>query len=264
MCRTGLILTALLLATLCPLAGQQATFVGVVTDSLTGDPLAGAYVSVLGQEIIVVTGVNGRFELSGVTSGDMTVVIRRAGFRAGAVEFEITVTRAVTVDLGAIALSPLVVELDPVVVEGTEVDRKLTSVGFFQRMGTEHGTFLTREEIARRNPRNTSELIRRIPGFRVAADGSVTSTRGVPSVSQGFSTCDIDYYIDGVHADGSLVDDVLPNAIAAMEVYTGTATIPPAFRISGNPKCGVVVIWTRSGGTRPTGAGKTDRHAGPG
>jgi hypothetical protein len=254
--RTGLSLTTLLLATICPIFGQQATFVGVVADSLTGDPLAGAYVSLLGQDRTVITGVNGRFELGGVSTGDVTVQIRRPGFRSGSVEFEITVTRAVTVDLGTIVLSPLVVELDPVVVEGTQVDRKLTRVGFFQRMGTEHGTFLTQEEIERRNPRNTTDLIRRIPGFRVTQEGignSVSGGRGVPSISQGFSRCDIDYYIDGVHADGAVIDDVLPNAIAAMEVYTGSATIPPAFRMSGNPRCGVVVIWTKTGGRRPLG-----------
>jgi hypothetical protein len=164
---------------------------------------------------------------------------------------EITVTRNVTVDLGRIALAPVVVELEPVTVEAQEVNRKLSSAGFFQRMGTEHGTFIMEEEIERLSPRNTSELIRRIPGFGVARDGSVASRRGIPSISQGFSACNIDYYIDGVHADGGMVDDVLPNAIAAMEVYTGAATIPPAFRVSGNPRCGVVVIWTKTGGSRP-------------
>jgi outer membrane receptor protein involved in Fe transport len=251
--RTSLFLSCLLLGTLSPLVGQEATFVGVVADSLTGDPLAGAFVSIVGQDMTLVTGMNGRFALAGVGSGDVTVEIRRPGFRAGSVLFEITVNRAVTVDLGTIVLSPLVVELDPVVVEGTEVDRKLNRVGFFQRMSTEQGTFLTGDEIERQNPRNTSELVRRIPGFQVGSGGMVSSRRGVPGMSQGFSTCDIEYYIDGVHADGSRVDDVLPNAIVAMEVYTGAATIPPAFRVSGNAKCGVVVIWTRTGGRRPTG-----------
>jgi len=248
---TSLFLVALLLAAPCSLSGQEATFIGVVTDSLTGDPLPGAYVYVLDKDIIFVTGVDGRFRLSGVSSGNVKVDVRRPGFRAGHVEFDITVTREVTVDLGTIVLAPLVVNLDPVVVEGAEVDRKLTRVGFFQRMGTEHGTFITEEEISRRNPRNTTDLIRRVPGFRVSVDqlgNSVSGGRGVPSISQGFGRCEIDYYIDGVHADGSVLDDVLPNAIAAMEVYTGSATIPPAFRIAGNPKCGVVVIWTKSGG----------------
>lgn len=253
--RTGLSLSTLVLLATCPLFGQQATFVGTVADSLTGYPLVGAFVSLVDLDRTVVTGLNGRFELGGVGTGDVTVQVRRPGFRSGSVHLEITVTRAVTVDLGTIVLSPLVVELDPVVVEGAEVDRKLNRVGFFQRMGTEHGTFLTREEIERRSPQNTTDLIRRIPGFNVTQGGvgnSVSGARGVPGISQGFSRCGIDYYIDGVHADGSIVDDVLPDAIAAMELYTGAATIPPAFRISGNPKCGVVLIWTQSGGRRPT------------
>jgi len=233
--------------------GQEATFVGVVSDSLTGEPLAGAYVSLVDHEQIVVTGINGRFELDGVRTGDVTVEIRRPGFRSGAVHFEITVTRAVTVDLGTIVLSPVVVELDPVVVEGTEVNRKLTRAGFFLRMGTEHGTFITQEEIERRNPRNTSELFRHIPGFRVSSSGLVISRRGIPRMSQWSEGCLIEYYVDGVHADGSIVDNVMPNAIAGMEVYTGSATIPPAFRISGNPRCGIVVIWTKTGGRRPAG-----------
>ena len=248
---TGVFLTVVLLAANLPLVAQQATFVGVVVDSLTGAPLPGAIVSLHGGENTIVTGVNGRFSLAGVGSGDATVEIRRPGFKVGTVAFEITVTRPVTVDLGAISLSALVVELDPVVVEAREIDRKLNSVGFFQRMGTEQGTFITRQEIARRSPRNTSELVRRIPGFQVQTDGSVASRRGVPGMNQAFSTCQIEYYIDGVHADGSMIDDVLPAAIAAMEVYTGAATIPPAFRISGNARCGVVVIWTRTGGRRP-------------
>jgi hypothetical protein len=98
--------------------------------------------------------------------------------------------------------------------------------------------------------------MRRIPGFNVTAEGgtfSVSGGRGVPSISQGFSRCHIDYYIDGVHADGAIIDDVLPTSIAAMEVYSGSATIPPSFRVSGNPRCGVVVIWTKTGGSRPMG-----------
>lgn len=251
--RTNLLLFCIVFATVEPLSGQDATLVGVVADSLTGDPLAGAFVSIVGHDMTVLTGMNGRFALAGVGSGDMTIEIRRPGFRPGAVAFEMTVTRTVTVDLGTVVLSPLVVEMDPVVVEATEVENKLNRVGFFQRMNTEQGTFLTLEEIERRNPRNTSELVRRIPGFQVGTDGSIASRRGVPGMGQAFQTCAIEYYIDGVHADGSRVDDVLPAAVVAMEVYTGAATIPPAFRISGNARCGVVVIWTRTGGTPRTG-----------
>ncbi len=249
--RTAALLTSLLVASLTPLAAQQAVFVGVVTDSLTRDPLAGASVLVLEQGITAATDERGRFELDGVTDGDLTILIQRLGYRAGVVRIELVATRAVRVDLGSIALSPMVTELSPVVVEAEELNLKLRKVGFFRRMGSEKGTFLTREDIAKQNPARTSDLLRRIPGFRALADGSVAGTRGIPSMRRGFSSCGVDYYIDGVHADGSDIDVVIPTSIDGMEMYTGSASIPPAFRITGNPRCGVVVIWTREGGRSP-------------
>lgn len=53
------------------------------------------------------------------------------------------------------------------------------------------------------------------------------SRRGIPRMSEWSADCVIEYYVDGVFADGSIVDEVLPNAIAGMEVYSGSATIPP-------------------------------------
>jgi len=254
--RTVLPLIALLLASVSPTLAQEAKFVGVVIDSLTGDPLAGVLVRLSGHDESVLTGLDGRFELGGVTSGELSVEVLRPGFRPGSVQMEIRVSRAVTVDLGALVLSPLAVELNPVVVEATEVEAKLSRVGFFQRMSTEQGTFLTRDEIAQQNPRRTSELFKRIPGFQVAGDGMVSSRRGIPGMSQGFSRCNVEYYIDGVHADGSRVDDVMVHAIVGMEVYTGAATIPQAFRVAGNARCGVVVLWTRTGGRREPPGGR--------
>jgi hypothetical protein len=234
-----------------PLSAQRATFVGVVKDSASGLPVAGAWVEVVEQGIAATTDSGGRFELAGITGGHLTVRVRRLGYSAGEVALELTVTRTVTVDLGDIAMSPVATELDPVVVAAEAMNDRLLEVGFFRRKDTEAGTFLTHEDIAQQNPRWTSELLRRIPGFRVAVGGYVSSGRGVPSIREGFSQCGVQYYVDGVHADGSNLDTVLPRAIAGMEVYTGAASIPTKFRVSGNPRCGVVLIWTQSGGRSP-------------
>lgn len=234
-----------------PLDAQQATFVGTVTDSATGLRIAGATVEVLEQEIIATTDAEGRFRLSGVRGGNLTVSVRRLGYAAGTVTLELVVTRPVTVDLGDFIISPVATELDPVLVEAEELDHRLEQVGFLRRRQTETGTFFTQEDIAQLNPHQTSELLRRVPGFRVHISGEVSSTRGAPSIRDGFSRCGVQYYIDDVHADGSDLNTIIPRAIAGMEVYTGTASIPPKYRIAGNPKCGVVLIWTRSGGRSP-------------
>jgi outer membrane receptor protein involved in Fe transport len=233
------------------LAAQRATFVGIVRDSATGVPVSDATVEVLEQAIVAVTDSGGRFRLEGVGGGHFTIYVQRLGYFPGIVELEFTATRAMTVDLGEMVVSPVATELDPVVVEAEAFNERLQEVGFFGRRHTETGTFITRDDIVKQNPSTTSELLRRVPGFRVFVDGNVSSARGVPSISHGFSQCGVQYYVDGVHADGSDLNTVLPRAIAGMEIYTGSASIPPIYRVSGNPKCGVVLIWTRSGGRSP-------------
>ncbi len=137
------------------------------------------------------------------------------------------------------AMGDSVVELRPLVVEGRKVDAKLWDKGFYRRMQGAAGTFLTREDIDKQNPRTTSELLRRIPGFTVSETGNVSAPRG--RACRGVS-----YFVDGVHADGSDLNTVLPAAIAAIEVYTGPATIPIAFRVATqDPTCGAVLIWIR-------------------
>jgi len=252
---TGALLTTLFLATLGQLSGQQATLVGVVTDSLTGNTLADAYVHLPAQDITALTGSDGKFRLGGVASGDLTIEVRKPGFEPEPLHVDIEVIGAVTVDLGTIALAPLVVELDPIVVEDREVNQRLNRVGFYRRMNTEHGTFLTREEIARLNPSNTSELVARMPAFGATLGGAgnvAFGVRGTASIRQANSACLITYYVDGVRAEGAAVDEVLPNSIEAMEAYAGPATIPPQFRtFPGNPNCGAVILWTRTGRRRP-------------
>ncbi len=233
-----------------PVAAQRATFVGVVLDSLTGAPLVGASVGVVEQGLATVADERGHFELPGISRGKFTILIRHAGYQAGTVGLELTETRPVRVDLGSIALAPLVFRLDPIRVEAEAVNRKLQKVGFFHRRSSADGTFLTWEDIRDQDVLNTSQLFRRIPGFRTLQDGSIASGRGIPSVSNAASHCQVNYYIDGVHTAAASIDVVLPAAIAGVEVYSGAATIPPSYRATGNPKCGAVLIWLRDGSVR--------------
>jgi hypothetical protein len=230
---------------------QRATFVGTVTDSASGLPLQGTTVEVMEQQITTTTDSSGAFRLDGVAGGHFTIQVRRLGYTPGSLALELTVSRAVTVDLGTFSIAQSATELDLVVVEAERVNERLAQVGFLRRRQTETGTFLTHEDIEQLNPTQTSELLRRVPGFRVHVSGQVSSNRGVPSIRDGFSQCGVQYYVDDVHADGSDLNTIMPRAIAGMEIYTGSASIPPKYRVAGNPKCGVVLIWTRSGGRSP-------------
>lgn len=233
-------------------AAQRVTFVGLVVDSATGDALPGASVWIDEQSLRTATDPRGRFVLSGVRGGVFELFVQRIGYRIGAVQLELAAHRPVQVDLGVIFLSPLATELDTLEVVGEDLDRKLSSVGFYHRMHSEAGRFFTQEDIEALNPANTSEIFKRIPGFRVLSNGSIASARGIPSMRRGFDLCEVAYYIDGVHASAPNVDVVIPTSISGIEVYTGSSTIPPLFRGSGNPKCGVIAIWTREGTGPPS------------
>ncbi|MCZ6918511.1 MAG: carboxypeptidase regulatory-like domain-containing protein [Gemmatimonadetes bacterium] len=245
--RTALLFTVLLF-TVPGLQAQRVTLVGVVRDSLTGNPLQGVTVWVPQQALATRSSRTGGFTLSGVEAGQSEILFRQVGYHVGSIAFELTAGPATTVDLGAVALVPIPTELSPLVVTGEEPNDWLRSVGFYHRSQFETGTFFTQADIAEQNPTLTSDLFRRVPGFRVFADGSIASTRGIPSISQAYGMCEVDYYIDGLHVMVPDVDIVIPTSISAMEIYRGAASIPPRFRRSTNPKCGVVAIWTRDGG----------------
>lgn len=226
---------------------QRATFVGIVRDSATARPVDGVLLSVPGHSLLAMTDSAGRFVLVGVPSGDITIVLRRVGYAPARIDLALDLRHDAAVDLGTVRLSNRPVELDPMTVEATGAEERLEEVGFYSRMRSEIGTFLTYEDVARQNPDRTSDLLRRVPGFRALVSGDIASRRGIPSVSKGFSLCGVEYYIDGVHSAAPTIDVVLPAAIMGVEIYAGSATIPPAFRIDGNPKCGVIAIWTKDG-----------------
>jgi hypothetical protein len=243
------VLTAVLFctSTVTPVAAQRATFTGIVLDSVTAAPLSGVLVSVLGRSIVAVTDEAGRFELRGVPNGAVSIAARRLGYIAGRMDLEVSLAHDAAVDLGSVTLAPAVVLLDPVTIEESVRNERLEDVGFFDRMRTESGTFITHEDITKQNPSRTSDILRRVAGFRTLVSGDIASGRGVPTTSRWMSLCGVEYYIDGVHSEAPTIDVVIPSSILGIEVYSGSATIPPAFRISGNAKCGVIAIWTHDG-----------------
>jgi len=57
-------------------------------------------------------------------------------------------------------------------------------------------------------------------------------------------------YLDQVPLPSPFNLDLLPppREIAGIEVYAGSATIPPQFN-GMNRGCGVILVWTKDGGT---------------
>ena len=102
----------------------QGTLTGVVTNADTGEPLAGAQISVVGTTVGGSTDNEGRYVLTGVPAGTQSITAQFIGFTEGRAEqVQIATGQTVTQDF---SLEVQVLSLDKVVVTG--VGEATTSV----------------------------------------------------------------------------------------------------------------------------------------
>ena len=118
--KCGILAALLLVLVSAPASAQGRTITGSVRDSLTGAPIAGARIGVLGGTTAVSPNASGQFELSGVPAGDVTLQIRAVGYRRQDVRVPAGVS---TVD---VSLGRDVFKIEEIVVTGqaTGVERR--------------------------------------------------------------------------------------------------------------------------------------------
>ncbi len=224
-------------------AGESGTLLsgsvaGTVRDSL-GMPVSAAQVSVGGLLVRGSTGNDGMYKISGLPLGARTILVRRLGFQPDSVRVEITPGGEAT---GDVTLSVIPQLITPLVVQAGRPRYTGRMAAFFERRSRGQGTFFTAEDIDRRNPRLTTDLLRSVPGARIERAGaeSVVYFRGqrcVPLI-----------WIDGAPATaGYLNPDYFdPATLGGIEVYMGVATVPVELMwMRGKGSCGVIALWTR-------------------
>jgi hypothetical protein len=207
---------------------------GIVVDS-AGAPLGGAEVRAVGTAVVVVTSDSGVFRVE-LPAGPMVFAVRRLGYEPST--FRATLlpgrTNGVTLVLAGTAHA-----LPGVVVAEQRQQAWLRT--FNERSATQQGTFITRGEIEKSRARLTTDLLRRrVPGAQVVM------TRGGSRVYLRGNTarrCPPQLFVHSTPYSGD-VDDFTPEVLEAIEVYSGSAEIPPELNI-GRAMCGAIVIWTR-------------------
>lgn len=187
------------------------------------------------------TDSTGSFGLSAARAGAYGLRAERVGYRTAA-------TPAMELDAGdtlrvEFRLSTEAVLLGPVVVTGRP--RRLTGAlrEFHERAERRAwGSFVTREEISRRNPVRTTDLLRTLPGVRLAP---TRSGRHAVLLRGG---CPARVYLDGIRVRlaGTSIDDLVrPPELEGIEVYPGEAGIPAQYGGLSGGGCGAVLLWTR-------------------
>ena len=231
---------------------RRAVLLGKVLDDASDLPLDGVSVEIAGTRASVVTDTRGDFVVGVGREELLTLTLRRIGYRE--------LTQIVHVPAGdttriSFFLTPAATTLDTVSVVAEAVSRSPRLAGF-ERRRQQHigGAFITRAEIERRNAIATSQLLLNMIGVRVIDSAGVkllASARGYKVVfgrTPEIAPCIMAVGVDGqIKEWGYPVDDITPNDIYGVEVYSGPATMPREFAtLRPDGYCGLVMIWTRA------------------
>lgn len=226
-------------------ATAQGRVAGSVRDT-TGAGVAGAEISVAGTALTAQSDETGAFALAGLPPGPAQVRVRRLGF-APAAESVLVRTGATTPF--TITIVEVARQLTPVVIRA-ERYRRYTGylADFYERRDRGFGRFITGDEIERRDPMRLTDMLRTVPGMNVA-----TPALGASHVRIRGNTCAPVVWLDGTPALAAEfdLDALAPKSVAAIEIYSGPAAVPPQFVVPFGPTaCGTIVIWSRQGEPR--------------
>jgi hypothetical protein len=226
----------------------RGTIDGFVSDTGLA-PLHAAFFSIVGTNVRIGTGPNGRFRVSKIPVGRYLVVVRRVGYHP--ISATIDVSAADTLRLAYTLEKLSATELDPVVVTERAPALRLREFEARRRAGI--GQFMDQDEIERKNPVFATELMRKFLGLTVSPTHSSAITEYYAlSTREGgnpeLGACPMQVYLDQIPLPTPFNLDLLPSPkeIAGIEVYAGSSTIPPQFN-GYNHGCGVILVWTRSG-----------------
>lgn len=244
--RSAVLVVALIVSEAPTLSAQDQAggpiLAGLIVDTL-GTPVAFAEVSVIGSASRTTADEGGRFRLAAVTSSQLKFAVRRIGYRP--VYFDLAIPRGAVVEV-RIRMTPSVSVLANVEIDG--ISEPLRKVGFYDRMKSGYGYFISPARIAAMRPMRASDALLNIPHVVVDRRGSRTRLVGANY------TCEYALVVDRVMVGqpGSRIrtsspdDAVSGTDLYAIEVYPANRGVPAQFLgLSHEAGCGTVIIWTK-------------------
>lgn len=234
------------------LAQQEGAVEGTVTDAGSGQPLAGAQVYVEGTDIGTLTGQDGNFRITGISTGQVTLAVQLIGYASASRQVQIEAGQVATADF---AVSRSAVEMESIIVTGTPGATVKREIG--NAVSQIDATELAEKSSA---PSMEDLLAERQAGVTVLpGDGNVGT--GAPIRLRGNSSFTLSgqplVYIDGVRMRGapgatsgaagngySRLSDLNMSDIESIEIIKG----PAATTLYGTEASnGVIQIITKQG-----------------
>lgn len=244
------------------LAAQSAAVELLVIDDATDAAIPGVSVSIAGQQGERVTDERGRFIYASQRAGKVVFVFRRLGYNPGTLTVDATAGDTARVTF-AMTAAPQV--LTTVAVRDTTNSMSSFLNGFDRRVANHAGsaTFITRNEIEKRDPFLATDILRRVSSISIVDSAGVlmaVSRRSQKPVQRGarspsgaisqfldLANCPLQVAVDGQLKEwGYAVNSIPPKEIHGIEIYPGSATIPAEYAsMRRDANCGLIMIWTR-------------------
>jgi len=249
---------------------------GIVVDS-AGNPIPYAYLSAATANSAV-SSLEGRFSLRlNAVRDSLTITARRIGFRPvmDRVAFYPDAAQPVRLVMAALPATLATVEVRD---DATGYDEYLDRSGYYRRtMKAITGTFISYDQIVKRNPSELTAMLSDVPGIHVeryygkrgkggyvmgrgrqcvlglVVDGQLIETAGptneavqarIPAIVNGARVPVTLSKAHGGDAYPSIDETVPVDMIAAIEIYPSAASVPNEFHHLTDA-CGLIVVWTR-------------------
>jgi TonB family protein len=213
-----------------------------------GERVSGAQIRVVGSAgASAVSDDDGRFDLDVLGDTLPRLVVRRIGFKPETLVVRIPQPAQPPLEIYLTRVAQMVATV-VVRAASAEVRSVAAEVRERQRTGG-NGHFLYRADFEKYNPTKVTDVLRRVPGLMITR-----TPRNFNEIRLRGSRCAPLFWMDGTPLLGVPFDpdQIPPQTIEAMEIYSGAGLVPPQFQ--GPPYaqgCGAIVIWTRHGERKP-------------
>lgn len=245
---------------------------GRVLTRSTGKPVAGAGVTMEGEDRFGITGDDGRFVLSDLAPGSHELTVRAVGAHPA--------VRSVRVFRDSVIRLEVRLEAEPVALRdlAVEVESRSFLPGFLRRRENREGHFLVKSEIDSVDPSGVSDLLDSLEGVRRAfnpSPGPLGEAWDIGVLNRGPGRgpyCRPTLVLNGRRAPFTRYEDIEVDRVLALEVYLEPSEVPDGidlrvedrfqpltgigvFQGGGPPsrgdgvqpfvtECGAVLMWT--------------------
>jgi hypothetical protein len=155
---------------------QTGKVEGKITDSKTGKPLTGASVTVSGNNKGVATDIDGRYVLTIQASKSLSITVSSVGYQAKEIS-NVEVAPNTLINLDVVMETATKMEAE-IVIRTTRREETTAALIAYQKNTNTVSQVVSAESIKRSPDKNTSEVLKRIPGTSIQ-EGKYIIVRGL-------------------------------------------------------------------------------------